>query len=61
MIHSLELIDSGYNFTNLIADRNGINEGVEDLKFDTSLIFEYDLGVYATADSETYLGPVRTI
>ena len=61
MLHSLELIDSGYSFTNITWDRNGAFEGLEDNKFDTSLIWEYDLGVYATADNDTYLSPVRTV
>ena len=61
MKHSMTLIDSGVLFTNFIWDRNGYNTGIEDNKYDTSLIWDYDLGLNATADSEEYKAPVRMI
>jgi hypothetical protein len=60
MKHKLELIDSGVNFTNFIYDRNGIIEGVNDIKYDVSHIWDYDLGFSATGDSTDYANTKRT-
>lgn len=57
--HKLEFVDKGVVFENFVWDRDGYNPGVEDNKYDTSLIWEYDLGVNATADNTSYNKPVR--
>jgi hypothetical protein len=54
MKHNLTLIDSGVAFTNFIWDRNGTYQGVNDIKYDTSLIWDYDLGISATGDPVDY-------
>ena len=54
MKHNMTLIDSGVVFTNFDWDRNGTFEGVNDLKYDTSQIWDYALGIDATGDSVDY-------
>ena len=55
------LIDKGVTLTNYVWDRNGYNDGTNDFKYDTGLIYDFDLGFNATSDSFDYdvYKPVR--
>ena len=53
-MHNMTLIDSGLTFENQVWDRNGTQEGLNDVKYDSSFIWDYSLGLGATGDSIDY-------
>jgi hypothetical protein len=48
------LQDRGINLDPFIWDRNGLFSGVNDLKYDVGLVWDQDIDINATADSQDY-------
>jgi hypothetical protein len=51
---SMRLQDRGFDLGQFIYDRNGRYEGINDLLWDSNLVFDQDLAINATVDSTDY-------